>query len=323
MSGRRSQEAEVVVEGRALRLARLDKVFYPATGFTKGQVIDYYRRVAPVLLPHLRNRPLTLKRYPQGATGPYFYEKRCPAYRPDWFRTEPVWSEGNQEDIDYCVVGDLPSLIWIANLAALELHPSLSFHDAVDQPTVVAFDLDPGPPAGLVECCRVALLLREIFQGLELESFPKTSGSKGLQVYLPLNTPADYDQTKSFARAAAELLEARHPELVVSQMKKSLRPGKVLVDWSQNDAHKTTVCVYSLRGRERPTVSTPVTWQELERAAGGGDAIGLVFESEAVLARTARLGDLFAQVLTLRQELPSRPGTGRDRAALHPSPARS
>jgi bifunctional non-homologous end joining protein LigD len=323
VSGKRSQETEVVVEGRALRLARLDKVFYPATGFTKGQVIDYYRRVAPVLLPHLRDRPLTLKRYPEGATGPYFYEKRSPPYRPDWFRTEAVWSEGNQEYIDYCVVDDLPSLIWIANLADLELHPSLSFHDPVDRPTVVAFDLDPGPPAGLAECCRVALLLREIFQGLELDSFPKTSGSKGLQIYLPLNTPVDYGQTKAFARAAAELLEARYPELVVSQMKKSLRQGKVLVDWSQNDAHKTTVCVYSLRARERPTVSTPVTWQEVIRAARSGDANALVFEAEAVLARVARSGDLFAPVLTLRQALPARSSVERDVAARHsPSPAR-
>jgi bifunctional non-homologous end joining protein LigD len=297
--------SEVVIAGKRLKLSNLDKVFYPASGFTKGQTIDYYVRVSPFLLPHLRGRPLTMKRYPDGVEGPFFYEKRCPTHRPDWVRTSPVWSEGKGAPIDFCLADDLPTLVWAANLADLELHTSLSLASSIGQPTMIAFDLDPGAPAGLAECCQVALLLRGLLDKLRLRSFPKTSGSKGLQIYVPLNTPASYEGTKAVSRALAEVLEQQHPQLVVSNMKKSLRVGKVLVDWSQNDEHKTTVCVYSLRAKDRPTVSTPVTWKEVEKGVKPAGANALVFESDQVLKRTAKLGDLFDPVLKLKQRLPS------------------
>ncbi len=296
---------EVDIDGRALSLSNLDKVLYPKAGFTKGQVIDYYTRVAPVLLPHLRDRPLTLKRYPNGVDAPFFYEKQCPKHRPDWVRTAAVWSRHTSRTINFCVVDDLPTLVWTSNLADLELHTSLAKVDDVAAPLILAFDLDPGPPATVVECAEVAVHLREIFEHIGLESFPKTSGSKGMQVYLPLNTPTTYDETKSFAHGLAQLLERRHPKLVVSDMKKSLREGKVLVDWSQNDEHKTTVCVYSLRARDRPTVSTPITWDEVEAVIDSRDPDDLVFDSEAVLARVAEHGDLYAPVESLEQALPT------------------
>ncbi|MDP8943031.1 MAG: non-homologous end-joining DNA ligase [Actinomycetota bacterium] len=295
---------EVEVEGRPLRLSNLDKVLYPASGFTKAQVIDYYTRVAPALLPHLRGRPLTLKRYPNGVEGGHFYEKECPSHRPEWVRTEAIWSRRNARPVNYCVIDELATLVWTANLADLELHTSLSLAEDIDTPTMLVFDLDPGPPAAIVECAQVATWLRQIFDELGLESFPKTSGSKGLQVYVPLNVPTSYDETKPFARALAELLERHHPELVVSSMKKSLRPGKVLVDWSQNDEHKTTVCVYSLRAKARPTVSTPVTWEEVEEALAAREADLLSFGSDDVLRRVEEGGDRFAPVLELEQELP-------------------
>ena len=299
-----AKRLEVDIGGRRLSLSNLDKVFYPETGFTKGQVIDYYTRVAPVLLRHLRGRPLTLKRYPNGVTGTHFYEKQCPAHRPDWVVTSPVWSRHNSRTIDFCLCDDLATLVWLANLADLELHTSLALATDVTAPTIVAFDLDPGPPATIVECAEVALRLREAFEHLGLEAFPKTSGSKGMQVYVPLNTPATYDQTKPFAQAIARVLERRHPELVVSDMKKSLRTGKVLVDWSQNDEHKTTVNVYSLRARERPTASTPLRWEEVESVLESRDPDTLAFTSDAVLERVAEHGDLFQPVVELEQELP-------------------
>ena len=295
---------EVDIDGRRLSLSNLDKVFYPGTGFTKGQVIDYYTRVAPVLLGHLRGRPLTLKRYPDGVTGPFFYEKQCPRHRPDWVAVAPVWSRHNSRTIEYCLADDLATLVWLANLADLELHTSLALAADVTAPTVVAFDLDPGPPATIVECAEVAMRLREAFEHFGLEAFPKTSGSKGMQVYVPLNTPASYAQTKPFARGIAQVLERRHPELVVSDMKKTLRKGKVLVDWSQNDEHKTTVNVYSLRARERPTVSAPVTWDEVASCAESGDPEELVFDAFRVRDRIAEQGDLFAPVVSLVQRLP-------------------
>jgi bifunctional non-homologous end joining protein LigD len=289
-----ARRVEVEVEGRRLSLSNLDKVMYPKVGFAKGEVIDYYTRVAAVLLPHLRDRPLTLKRYPNGVEGGHFYEKRCPPHAPDWVRTEQV------EKICYCVCDDLPTLVWLANLADLELHPSLSLVDDIHRPTVMAFDLDPGPPAALAECCEVALLLRDALAQLGLESCVKTSGSKGIQVYVPLNVEGvDYDHgTKALSQALARHLEAQRPELIVSQQKKELRRGKVLIDWSQNDEHKTTVSVYSLRARERPTVSTPLRWEELD------DPDALVFEAADVLERIERHGDLFAPVVELQQELP-------------------
>jgi len=299
---------EVTVEGRQLKLSNIDKVLYPATGFTKGQVIDYYSRIAPVLLPHLRNRALTLKRYPNGVEGQFFYEKNCPSHRPPWVDTVSVWSGRNKADVNYCLANDLSTLVWVANLASLELHTSLAHADEVGRPTMVVFDLDPGAPAAMVECAQVSLAVREVLDQLGLASFAKTSGSKGLQVYAPINSPVTYDQTKPFAHALARMLEARLPDLVVSQMAKELRKGKVLIDWSQNDAVKTTVCVYSLRARDRPTVSTPLTWDEVERVASTGDAGPVVFDADAVLARVAEHGDLFAPVAELEQSLPSAPG---------------
>jgi bifunctional non-homologous end joining protein LigD len=284
------------VEGRRLSLSNLDKVMYPVVGFTKGQVIDYYTRVADAVLPHLRGRPLTLKRYPNGVEGEFFYEKNCPSHRPDWVRTARVGG------IDYCLCDDLPTLVWTANLADLELHPSLSLAERIGRPTAMAFDLDPGEPAGLLECRQVALWLRETLARLGLRCLAKTSGSKGLQVYVPLNGEGvGYEDTKPLSQALARHLEREHPELVVSSQKKELRRGKVLIDWSQNDEHKTTVCVYSLRGRERPTVSTPVDWDEVEAAE---DASDLVFSADEVLERVEKRGDLFAPVAKLRQQLP-------------------
>jgi bifunctional non-homologous end joining protein LigD len=297
---------EVAVDGRTLKLSNLDKLMYPKPGFTKGDLIDYYVRIAPVLLPHLHDRPLTLKRYPDGVEGKHFYEKQCPSHRPDWVQTAAVWSRHNKKNIDFCLVNDLPTMVWAANLADIELHTSLSVADAVDRPTMMVFDLDPGAPANIIACCRVGVWLRDLFAQLKLESFAKTSGSKGLQVYVPLNTDeVTYDDTKPFARAVAELLEKQHPKQVVSRMTKSLRGGKVLIDWSQNDDHKTTICVYSLRAKERPTVSTPVAWDEVEAASRRRSGKVLTFEHDEVLKRVERDGDLFAPVLALRQALPS------------------
>jgi len=281
-------------------------VLWPAAGFTKAGVIDYYARVADAILPHLRDRPLTLKRYPNGVEAKSFYEKRCPSHRPDWVATAPVWSGRNEGDIDYCLCNDRATLIWMAQLAALELHPSLSLADEIERPTVLAFDLDPGEPAGILECCRVGLRLRELLGELDLECVPKTSGSKGLQVYVPLNAEITYERTKPFAHAVAQTLERAEPDLVVSRMAKKLRKGKVFVDWSQNDQHKTTVAVYSLRARERPTVSTPLAWDEVERASQQEDPDPLRFEASDVLERVEERGDLFATALELRQELPAK-----------------
>jgi bifunctional non-homologous end joining protein LigD len=299
-----SKRSEIDVEGKKLTVSNLEKVLYPEAGFTKGQVIDYYIRIAPVLLPHLKNRPITLKRYPDGVDGFFFYEKQCPAHRPDWVKTTPVPAQREGGKIDYCLMNDLPTLVWAANLADLELHTFLHRAPAIERPTCMAFDLDPGPPADIVLCCRVGLWLRAIFEKAGLQSYPKTSGSKGLQVFVPLNTATTYEKTKAFAHALAEKLEAEHPREVVSRMQKALRKNKVLIDWSQNDEHKTTVNVYSLRAKSQPTVSTPVTWKEVEAVAKKGDASKLVFDSEAVLKRVKKQGDLFEPLLTLKQKLP-------------------
>lgn len=296
-------KTEIDVAGTRMTVSNLDKVLYPAVGFTKGQVIDYYIRISRDLLPHLKNRPITLKRYPDGVTGFFFYEKQCPSHRPKWVKTATV-PRGRGGDIHYCMMNDLPALVWAANLADLELHTFLHKAPAISRPTAIAFDLDPGAPADIVQCCQVGLWVKTLFDGLGLKSFPKTSGSKGLQVYVPLNTPVTYDQTKPFARAVAEVLESQFPDLVVSKMLKSLRVGKVLVDWSQNDEHKTTINVYSLRAKERPTVSTPVTWEEVETTLKKKKAELLTFDSDAVLKRVEQLGDLFAPVLQLKQKLP-------------------
>ena len=299
-----SKKAELVVEGRALAVSNLDKVLWPKAGFTKGEMIHYYIQIAPALLPHLKDRPLTMKRYPDGVEGEFFYEKNCPGHRPKWVKTAKVWSEPNQRDIDYCLAQDLPTLVWAANLADIELHTSLSRKKNVERPTMMVFDLDPGAPADIVQCCQVGLWLREILQTMNLRSWAKTSGSKGLQIYVPLNTAVTYEQTKGLSHALAEYLEHEHPELVVSKMSKALRKGKVFVDWSQNDEHKTTICVYSLRAREQPTASTPVTWEEVAQTVKKKDGKRLVFRCDETLARVEKMGDLFEEVETLKQKLP-------------------
>lgn len=298
-------ESQVVEIGnRRLKLSNLDKVLYPATGFTKGQVIDYYVRIAPALLPHLAGRPLTMKRYPEGVDAEFFFEKNAPMHRPDWVKTAPIWSHGNQRNVNFILAEDLPTLVWVANLASLELHPSLALAKDIQCPTMMVFDLDPGPPANIVQCAQVGLWVREIFDHFGLQSFAKTSGSKGLQIYVPLNTKISYEETKPFAHALARVMEQEHPDLIVSDMKKARRTNKVFVDWSQNDEHKTTISVYSLRARERPTVSTPVSWEEVKRALKKKDATLLVFEAPQVLERVERMGDLFEPVLKLKQKLP-------------------
>jgi bifunctional non-homologous end joining protein LigD len=310
-------ESMIEIQGRQLKLSNLEKVMYPSVGFTKAQVIDYYVRIAPVLLPHLKNRPLTLKRYPEGVQGMFFYEKACPKYRPEWVQTTAVWSEGRNDYIDFCLAQDVPTLVWAANLADLELHTSLSRAKNVLQPSMMVFDLDPGEPASIVQCCRVGLRLKEMFETLGLKAFAKTSGSKGLQVYIPLNTPVTYDETKPFAHAVARFLEDESPKDVISDMKKALRTGKVFVDWSQNDDHKTTVCVYSLRAKEQPTVSTPVSWEEVEECAKKKDVKLLVFTSDDVLKRVEQSGDLFEEVETLKQKLPKAKQLEGDLASLY------
>jgi bifunctional non-homologous end joining protein LigD len=304
--------AIVEIEGRKLKLTNLDKILYPATGFTKGQVIDYYVRIAPVLVPHLAGRPLTMKRYPEGVDHEYFFEKNAPMHRPEWVKTAPVWSDSNHRTVNYILANDLATIVWIANLASLELHPSLALAADLETPTMIVFDLDPGPPANIVQCAQVGLWVRAIFEHFGLQSFPKTSGSKGMQIYVPLHTKTSYEQTKSFAHAIARLLEQEHPELVVSDMKKAVRTNKVFVDWSQNDHHKTTIAVYSLRAREQPTVSTPITWEEVEQALKKKDAQRLVFEATDVLKRVEKMGDLYEPLLKLKQKLPQLAGLVAD-----------
>jgi bifunctional non-homologous end joining protein LigD len=305
-----STSVEVQVGNRKLKLSNLDKVLYPEAGFTKAQVIDYYTRIAPALLPHLKDRPVTLKRYPNGVDEMFFFEKNCPKHRPDWFRTTPVWSGGNNRFMDFCTANDLPSLVFLANLASIELHTSMSKGgDRMDHPTTMVFDFDPGPPATIVECCRVALWVRELLRKHDLECFPKTSGSKGLQLYVPLNNPrTDYDGTKGISRQVAELMTRDHPDQVVARMEKAVRPHKVFIDWSQNDRMKTTINVYSLRARAQPTVSTPVTWDEVEACLDAGDPSLLVFEAADVLKRVEKVGDLFEPVASLKQKLPAKLG---------------
>ncbi|MEJ7825288.1 MAG: DNA ligase D [Solirubrobacteraceae bacterium] len=295
---------QVHVGERALKLTNLDKVLYPQAAFTKRDVIEYLVAVAPAMLAHLEGRPLTRKRFPDGVEGKSFFEKQCPGHRPEWVRTAPI--ELSRKTVDFCVCNDLPTLVWLGNLAALELHTSLSRASPIGCPTAMVFDLDPGPPATIVECCRVALLLQGMFEHLGLKAFPKTSGNKGMQVYVPMNVPgASYEATKGFARAVAETLEASEPDLVVSRMARSLRAGKVFIDHSQNDEHKTTVGVYSLRARDRPTASTPLTWEEVRACRDSGDPGDLVFEAAQVIDRVAEHGDLFAPVLALVQEVPA------------------
>lgn len=297
----------VDIEGRSLRLSNLDKVLWPETGFTKGQMIDYYIRSAPVLLPHVADRPLTLARFPDGVDGPGWYQTDCP-HPPPWVPTLPVPSPGGRgRGRDYCLVNDLPALVWVANLGSVELHPLLSCRDDLRTPTMVIFDLDPGPPARLLDCAAVALLLRDVLGGLGLVSCPKTSGSWGMHVCVPLNSPVGYDETKAFARAVASLLTARHPDRVIARSDRAARAGLVFVDWGQNHANKSTAGVYSLRAQPHPLVSAPLSWDEVDAAVASGDEAALLFDAGRVLDRIDRRGDLFRPVLDVTQTLPGVP----------------
>jgi bifunctional non-homologous end joining protein LigD len=297
-------KSRLVVGDRELTVSNLSKVLYPAVGFTKGQLIDAYADLAEVLLPHLRGRPVTLKRYPDGVEGKFFYEKRSPKHRPDWVATARIYSESHKAEIDYTLLEDLPSLVWSANLANIELHTSLARVDDLDRPDSLVFDLDPGAPADVVDCARIALRLQAFFTQLGLDSYAKTSGSKGLHLHVPLNGAATFAESRPFAKAVAETFEARFPDEVVSRQTKTRRQGRVLIDWSQNDPHKTTASVYTLRAKERPTASTPLEWDEVEAAAESGDATALVFTIDDLRARIAAKGDLYAPLLTQRQNLP-------------------
>jgi bifunctional non-homologous end joining protein LigD len=300
---------EVEIEGRRLSLTNLGKVLYPDAAFTKADVIDYYRRIAPVLLPHLRGRVPTLVRAPDGAAGPVFFEKRCPGHRPKWVKTATMGKYDRHVGFEGCVIDTLPALVWVANLAALELHTYQASVDDLSRPTALVIDLDPGEPATIVDCARVALDLRDTLGTLGLTAVVKTSGSKGLHLSVPVNTPGVTDDaTKSLALALGQLLEARDPKRVTTVMAKDHRRGRVFVDWSQNDRAKTTIAPYSLRVRPRPTVSTPLSWREVETVHDRGDGGALVFEAPAVLERVASLGDLYEPNLTLQQELPSLTG---------------
>ena len=296
--------ASIEIDGKQIALSNLGKVLYPEAGFTKGQVIDYYLRIAPAMLPHLSNRPLTLKRYPNGVDEKFFYEKRCPNHRPEWVNTGQVWSRDNNAFLDYCLVDSRATMVWLGNLACLEMHTLLSRLPKVEVPTSMVFDLDPGPPADILDSIRVGIQMRDLLQKLGLQSFAKTSGSKGLHLWVPLNTATTFDRTKEFSHAMALLLERENRTEVTSVMRKELRHGKVLVDWSQNDNHKTTACAYTLRARAEPTVSTPVTWDELEAALKKREPARIQFTTDQVLKGVEKHGDPFAPVLTLRQRLP-------------------
>lgn len=292
---------QVAVGDRTLSLSNLDKVLYPEVGFTKSQVIEYYARVAPAMLPHVRDRCMTLRRWPDGVDGPSFFNKRCPGHRPDWVGV--ALGPGDRDgEIEYCRIDEPAALVWTANLAAIELHAPMAKAADLESPTIMVFDLDPGPPAALAECCRVALELRDVLDAIGLAACPKTSGSKGLQVYVPLNRSHTHAEASSFALAVGQLLARSNPDRILVEMNKAQRTGKVFVDWSQNSRHKTTVAAYSLRARERPTVSTPLSWDEVDDGASGAE---LVFTADQVIERIDAVGDLFAPVAELEQELPT------------------
>ena len=301
----------VDVEGRTLSLSNLDKVLYPETGTTKGEVIDYYTRVAPVLLPHLADRALTRKRWPNGVEAASFFEKNAPRGTPSWVHTATLPVPGStmdRETIDYVVADDLPSLVWLANLAVLEMHvPQWKIDDdgKARYPDRLVVDLDPGPPATVVQCAQVALMLAEALAGDGLTSYAKTSGSKGLQMYVGLDESAEAEQVSTYTRTLAQRLEADHPRLVISRMERRDRTGKVFIDWSQNNAAKTTIAPYSLRGRETPSVSTPVTWDEVEKAARSSatSRLPLRFDLGDALERSAD-GDLLAPLFDDAHALP-------------------
>ena len=296
-----AKKVTVEVGGRTLTVSNLEKVLYPEAAFTKAEVIDYYVRVAPVMLTHLGDRGITMRRFPDGVDAGSFFEKRCPSHRPDW--VDAVDGPGDRGGtIGYCRLAEPAALAWAANLAAIELHAPMARVDDIESPTMVVFDLDPGPGAAMAECATVAAWINGVLDAIGLRAWPKTSGSKGLQLYLPLNSPHTHEHASSFALAVAQMVERDHPELVVTTQKKEVRAGKVLIDWSQNSRHKTTICAYSLRARPRPTVSTPVDWDEVSAAADGAP---LSFEAADVLERLDDSGDLFAPTTTEVQHLPT------------------
>jgi bifunctional non-homologous end joining protein LigD len=293
--------ASITVGGRALSFSNLDKALYPS-GFTKGEAIEYYGHVAEAMLPLLKGRAVTLKRYPNGTAAPFFFEKRCPPHKPDWVKTATVI--GSTGEVNHCVINDVATLLWAANLAALEFHVPMALASKPNRPAAMVFDLDPGAPATLIDCLRLGLKLEKLLAGYDLKCFAKTSGSKGLHVYVPINSAVTFDQTKDLARHIAQQLEKEDPAGVTATMSKALRTGKVFIDWSQNDRHKTTVCAFSLRALSSPTVSTPISWTEIKSAVKAGDASKLVFDPAAVLKRISKGNNSFGDIPTLKQKLP-------------------
>jgi bifunctional non-homologous end joining protein LigD len=292
------------VAGRRLSLSNLEKDLYPSYGFTKAHVLEYYRRISTFILPHLKDRALTLKRYPEGVEKEFFFEKRCPSHRPSWVTTAQI-PQDNGERMTVCLVNDLNTLIWVENLASLELHVPLARTDSHETPDSMVFDLDPGDQAGVLDCARVALILRDLLSQLRLVSWVKTSGKKGLHVYVPLNSKeTTFEETKQFSKAVAGVLQRNYPDLVTAKMAKEQRIKKVFINWSQNDSSKTMVCVYSLRAGEKPIVSFPFTWKELEDLAGQGNPEKLQVAHSEGVSRVEKKGDLFREVMVKKQKLP-------------------
>ena len=294
---------EVQIDRHRLSVSNLDKPLFPA-GFTKGALIEYYVQIAPWMLPHLKNRPVTFKRYPEGVGAKPFFEKNCNAYRPPWVGTASIHYKPGSESVEHCLLHSRADLAWAANLAAIEIHVSLATAKKIHSPTMVVFDLDPGPGRDILDCCRVALMIRDLLEQVDLQCLIKSSGGKGLHLYIPMNTPTSYEQTQPFAKALAALLAHEHPDEITAVMAKSQRKRKIYVDWAQNMLHKTTVCAYSVRAREQPTVSAPLSFDEIERAISRRSAKGLVFEADAMLRRVEKVGDLFEPALKLKQRLP-------------------
>ena len=294
----------VELAGKRLSLSNLEKVIYPSYGFTKAHVLEYYRRISLFILPHLKDRALTLKRYPEGVDKEYFFEKRCPGHRPEWVKTAAVRLD-DKEKMTVCMVNDLETLIWVENLASLELHVPLARAGSPQTPDSIVFDLDPGDGADILDCARVALILRDLLSELKLMSYVKTSGKKGLHVYVPLNRQeTTFEDTKKFSKAVAEVMQKNYPDLVTAKMAKEYRKGKVFINWSQNDSKKTMVCVYSLRAREKPIASFPLTWKELENLAKQGEPEKLLIMHSEAVSRAEKQGDLFQEVLKEKQKLP-------------------
>lgn len=297
---------EVDVDGHRVGLTHLDKVLYPESGYTKAQMLDYYSRISEVMLPHIRDRAVTLKRYPHGATGEFWFEKNCPQYHPSWMKTVARHSESSDRDVNYCVVNDLASLIWLANQSTIEFHVPMALRRSMERPRAIVFDLDPGPGMTTVDCAEVALVLRDRLAADDLQSWVKSSGSKGIHLYVPINRPRmTFERTKDYAHQVAQELAAERDD-VTAHMRKTSRNERVFIDWSQNSTHKTTVCVYSLRGGEHPNVSAPLAWDELSAAVAEDDPAALLHSADDVIERVSADGDLFANVLSTEQSLPRR-----------------